>query len=149
MDDLTAKQCPVEYTLSQISGKWRIMILKELSRDPVRYAAIGRAIQGISPKILIGQLREMEKECLVVRTIFPEVPPRVEYSLSKTGVSVFAMLSSMRDWGLEAGGGDSVECRNCEKCIPRNYRFEDTGEAESLHVTTRKNKGETMVSETF
>lgn len=111
----------MEYTLAQISGKWRIMILKELSQGPVRYGAIGRSIAGISPKVLIQHLRDMEEDGLVVRTVFPEVPPRVEYSLSRAGVSVFSMLSTLRDWGLAADQSGCVECRNCEKCVPRNY----------------------------
>lgn len=123
MGDMPTKKCPVEYTLAQISGKWRIMILKELSQGPVRYGAIGRSISGISPKILIQHLREMEEDGLVVRTVYPEVPPRVEYSLTKAGVSVFSMLSTLRDWGLAADATGRVECRNCEKCVPRNYRF--------------------------
>lgn len=123
MEKPTEKKCPVEYTLSQISGKWRIMILKELSQGPVRYGAIGRSIRGISPKILIQHLREMEEDGLVVRTIYPEVPPRVEYSLSRAGVSVFSMLSTLRDWGLAADSTGCVECKSCEKCIPRNYKF--------------------------
>ncbi len=123
MDDAPAKRCPVEYTLARISGKWRIMILKELSQGPVRYGAIGRSIPGISAKILIQHLREMEEDGLVVRTVYPEVPPRVEYSLSRSGVSVFSMLSTLRDWGLAAAASGCVECRNCEKCVPRNYGF--------------------------
>lgn len=117
------KRCPVEFTLAQISGKWRIMILKELSQGPVRYGAIGRSIPGISAKILIQHLREMEEDGLVIRTVYPEVPPRVEYSLSKSGVSVFSMLSTLRDWGLAVDQSGCIECRHCEKCIPRNYTF--------------------------
>lgn len=123
MGDILEKQCPVEYTLSQISGKWRIMILKELSQGPVRYGAIGRSIPGISAKILIQHLREMEDDGLVVRTIYPEVPPRVEYSLSKAGVSVFSMLATLRDWGLASDTNGCVACKSCEKCVPRNYKF--------------------------
>lgn len=123
MSDAAEKKCPVEFTLAQISGKWRIMILKELSQGPVRYGAIGRSIPGISAKILIQHLREMEGDGLVVRTVYPEVPPRVEYSLSKAGVSVFSMLSTLRDWGLAADVGGCVACRNCEKCVPKNYHF--------------------------
>lgn len=123
MEDMPEKKCPVEYTLSQISGKWRIMILKELSQGPVRYGVMERSIPGISAKILIQHLREMEESGLVVRTVYPEVPPRVEYSLSKAGVSVFSMLSTLRDWGLAADESGCTECRSCEKCIPRNYDF--------------------------
>ena len=123
MEQSAGKKCPVEYTLAQISGKWRIMILKELSQGPVRYGSLGRAIPGISAKILIQHLREMEEDGLVVRTVYPEVPPRVEYSLTRAGVSVFSMLSTLRDWGLAADRSGCVACRNCEKCIPRNYAF--------------------------
>ena len=123
MEELAEKKCPVEYTLSQISGKWRIMILKELSQGPVRYGVIGRSIPGISAKILIQHLREMEADGLVIRTIYPEVPPRVEYSLSKAGVSVFSMLSTLREWGLTADKSGCVACQNCAKCVPRNYVF--------------------------
>lgn len=122
-EDHAEKTCPVEYTLAQISGKWRIMILKELSQGPVRYGAIGRAIRGISAKILIQHLRGMEEDGLVVRTVYAEVPPRVEYSLSRAGLSVFSMLSTLRDWGLAADKSGCVACRNCEKCVPRNYDF--------------------------
>jgi Predicted transcriptional regulators len=125
MDDEQKKMCPVEYTLSQISGKWRIMILKELSQGPVRYGELGRMLSGISAKILIQHLRGMEEDGLVVRTVYPEVPPRVEYSLSRAGVSVFSMLSTLRDWALASDGKGCVECRNCEKCVPRNYSFSE------------------------
>jgi Predicted transcriptional regulators len=123
MGESSEKKCPVEFTLDHISGKWRIVILKELSQGPVRYGAMERSIPGISPKILIQHLREMEKDGLVIRTVYPEVPPRVEYSLSKVGVSVFSMLSTLRDWGLGADQTGCVECKNCEKCVPRNYVF--------------------------
>ncbi len=121
MEKDTVNQCPVEYTLTQISGKWRIKILKELSQGPVRYGNLGRSIRGISPKVLIQHLREMEEDGLVVRTVYPEVPPRVEYALTRAGGSVFSMLSTLRDWGLVTGKDAQVECRNCEKCVPRNY----------------------------
>jgi len=123
METSSPKQCPVEYTLERISGKWRIMILKELSQGPVRYGGLGRSIPGISAKVLIHHLREMEEDGLVARTIYPEVPPRVEYSLTKAGVSVFSMLSTLRDWGLASDKGGCVECKKCDKCIPRNYDF--------------------------
>lgn len=123
MDDALEKKCPVEYTLAQISGKWRIMILKELSQGPVRYGKLGRSLPGISAKVLIHHLREMEEDGLVVRTVYPEVPPRVEYALSKAGVSVFSMLSTLRDWGLAADQSGCVACKKCDKCVPRNYTF--------------------------
>lgn len=123
MEAASGKKCPVEYALEQISGKWRIMILKELSQGPVRYGALGRGIPGISAKVLIQHLRAMEEDGLVERTIYAEIPPRVEYSLTRAGVSVFSMLSTLRDWGLAADKSGCVACKSCEKCVPRNYEF--------------------------
>ncbi|MDR1271919.1 MAG: helix-turn-helix transcriptional regulator, partial [Clostridiales Family XIII bacterium] len=80
MNKAKNKRCPIEYTLSLISGKWKILILKELSQGALRYGVIGKRIPEISPKVLISHLREMEEDGLIVREVFPEVPPRVEYS---------------------------------------------------------------------
>ena len=123
MENDAEKTCPLEYTLSRVSGKWRIMILKELSQGPVRYGLLGRSIRGISAKILIQHLREMEEDGLVVRTVYPEVPPRVEYSLSKAGLSIFSILPALRDWGLAVDSKGCLECRQCAKCVPKNYDF--------------------------
>lgn len=112
------KKCPMEFTLSLISGKWKILILKELSWEPLRYGILVKRIYGVSAKVLIQQLREMEKDGLTERTIFPEVPPRVEYSLSEKGASIFVIFVELRRWGLEAGDGETVECTFCKKCQP-------------------------------
>ena len=101
MEESPNKKCPVEYALAQISGKWRIMILKELSQGPVRYGAIDRSIKGISAKVLVQHLREMEEDGLVIRTIYPEVPPRVEYSLTELGRSLQPIHDAMWKWGEE------------------------------------------------
>jgi DNA-binding HxlR family transcriptional regulator len=112
------KKCPIEYTLSLISGKWKILILKELSQGPLRYGVIGKCIPEISPKVLISHLREMEDDGLIVREVFPEVPPRVEYSLSERGLSIGSILRELRRWGLELNEDEKVECAMCEKCLP-------------------------------
>lgn len=114
-----SKKCPIEYTMSLINGKWKILILKELSHGPLRYGAVGKCIPNVSPKVLIHQLREMEEDGLVARTVFPEVPPRVEYSLSEKGISILSIFLELRRWGLEADETDKVECVLCEKCRPR------------------------------
>lgn len=111
------KKCPIEYTVSLISGKWKVGILKELSQGPVRYGTLVRAIPDISAKILIQQLREMERDGLVVRKVFPEVPPKVEYALSSKGYSIFTIFIELRRWGLEMEE-ESVECLFCGKCQP-------------------------------
>ncbi|NLT58949.1 MAG: helix-turn-helix transcriptional regulator [Clostridiales bacterium] len=112
------KKCPIEFTLSLINGKWKILILKELSQEPLRYGTIGKRIPEISSKVLIAQLREMEKDGLIVREVFPEVPPRVEYSLSEKGASIFTIFLELRRWGLALNDDEKVECAMCKKCIP-------------------------------
>lgn len=113
-----AKLCPIEYTLSLINGKWKIMILKELSQGPLRYGVVGKKIPSVSAKVLIHQLREMEEEGLIIRTVFPEVPPRVEYSLSEKGLSIFTIFIELRRWGLDVDEPEKVECTMCCKCQP-------------------------------
>jgi len=112
------KKCPIEFTLSLISGKWKIIILKELSQKPLRYGALGKCIPDISSKILIQHLREMENDGLITREIFPEVPPRVEYSLSKMGISITTILIELRRWGLESDWQNITKCKQCKKCQP-------------------------------
>jgi DNA-binding HxlR family transcriptional regulator len=111
-------RCPIESTLSLINGKWKLLILKELSQGPVRYGALERAIPAISAKVLTQQLREMETDGLVVRTIFPEIPPRVEYSLDEMGASIFKVFAEMRRWGLEENKRHSIRCAGCKNCLP-------------------------------
>jgi DNA-binding HxlR family transcriptional regulator len=113
-----SERCPIEYTLSLINGKWKLLILMELSRGPVRYGALERGIPSISAKVLTQQLREMEADGLVVRIVFPEIPPRVEYSLDEMGISIFNVFAEMRRWGLEEGARPGVRCAMCENCRP-------------------------------
>ncbi|MEG0250832.1 MAG: helix-turn-helix domain-containing protein [Peptostreptococcus sp.] len=112
------KKCPIEYTLSIISGKWKILILKELSSGPLRYGELIKSLTAISSKVLVDQLRELEKDGIINREIFPEVPPRVEYSLTERGSSIFIIFVEMRKWGLDNSSSDEVECNFCKKCIP-------------------------------
>lgn len=115
------KQCPIEATLSLINGKWRILILKQLSQGPVRYGALERSITTISSKVLTQQLREMEGDGLIIRTIFPEIPPHVEYRLSEMGVSIFTMFLALRQWGLTENQKDGIACSGCRNCQPSSF----------------------------
>lgn len=108
--------CPIEATLAMISGKWKILIIKALSQGPVRYGDLAREIPQVSAKVLTEQLREMEQDGLVSRTVFPEVPPRVEYSLSKMGAALAAVLEALRNFGLTQDQVHDVECSFCLKC---------------------------------
>ncbi len=111
-----AGKCPIESTLALISGKWKILIIKALSQGPVRYGALAREIPPVSAKVLTQQLRELEEDGLVVRTVFPAVPPRVEYSLSAMGASLATVLVALRQWGLTQDRVHAVECSYCGKC---------------------------------
>ncbi|EIT86951.1 HTH-type transcriptional regulator [Fictibacillus macauensis ZFHKF-1] len=89
-------------TMQMISGKWKVMILYELHEHPMRrFSELQRYIKDISHKTLSNQLRQMEEDDLLVRTVYPEVPPRVEYSLSAKGTSLIPLLEMICNWGLE------------------------------------------------
>lgn len=110
--------CPIEYTVALINGKWKLLILKELSQGPVRYGQLGERLPAISSKVLTQQLREMEADGLIARTVFPEIPPRVEYSLSEMGTGIFTIFVELRRWGLEKGRKPRVRCSLCGQCQP-------------------------------
>lgn len=109
-------RCPIETTVSLISGKWKILILKELINKPVRYGELSKRIPNISAKVLTQQLKEMENDGIVIRKVYAEVPPRVEYSLSDMGISMLEILKALRKWGLEYDKVHPVKCNNCKQC---------------------------------
>lgn len=91
--------CPVEKAIKIIGGKWTILILRDLFTGTKRFGELRKSLIGVSPKTLSGRLRYLEKEGIVARKVFPEVPPRVEYALTKRGKSLGAIIESMRRWG--------------------------------------------------
>ncbi len=91
--------CPVEVTLSLLGNKWKVLILRELFKRTKRFGELSRAISGISQKMLTQQLRQMEKDGLINRRVYAEVPPRVEYSLTEIGKSLKPVLDAMHRWG--------------------------------------------------
>ncbi len=91
--------CPVEITLSLLGNKWKVLILKELLDEMKRFGKLSRAISGISQKMLTQQLRQMEKDGIIKRKVYAEVPPRVEYSLTDIGKSLKPVLNAMHKWG--------------------------------------------------
>ncbi len=100
MPTATYTPCPVDVTLKVIGGKWKPVILWHLSDGPVRFNQMHRLIGGITQKMLTQQLRELESDGLIARTVFPEVPPRVEYRLTEHGRTLNPVLTAMGDWGL-------------------------------------------------
>jgi DNA-binding HxlR family transcriptional regulator len=92
-------ECPVATTVSMIGSKWKLLIMRNLLARPWRFNELQRSLEGISQKVLTDCLRSMEKDGIIVRTVYAEVPPRVEYSLSELGESMRPILESMQAWG--------------------------------------------------
>ena len=97
--DMKLPACPVETTLSLIGDKWKVLILRDLLPGTRRFGELRRSIGSVSQKVLTAQLRQMEESGLLTRTVYPEVPPRVEYTLTELGYSLKPILDAMWDWG--------------------------------------------------
>lgn len=91
--------CPVETTLTLISDKWKVLILRDLMPGTKRFGELKKSIGSVSQKVLTAQLRDMEESGLLTRTVYAEVPPRVEYRLTDLGRSLEPILDAMRNWG--------------------------------------------------
>jgi DNA-binding HxlR family transcriptional regulator len=91
--------CGIGPAFAVVGGKWKAAILWELAETPVRFGALKRRVEGVTEKMLIQQLRELERDLLVTRTVFHEVPPRVEYALTEWGKSLNRALGPIADWG--------------------------------------------------
>ena len=91
--------CPVETTLMLIGDKWKVLILRDLMTGTKRFGELKRSVGGVSQKVLTAQLRAMEDSGLLTRTVYPEVPPRVEYALTDLGRSLKPILDAMWSWG--------------------------------------------------
>ena len=91
--------CPVELTLLLISNKWKVLIIRDLLDGTKRFSELKKSINNISQKVLTSNLREMEENDLLTRKVYPEVPPRVEYTLTDIGYSLKTLLDDMDKWG--------------------------------------------------
>lgn len=93
--------CPVEATLSVIGGKWKGVILYQLMGETKRFNELQRAMPNITPRMLTRQLRELETDGIVHREVYPQVPPKVEYSLTAFGRSLDPIVTQMETWGRQ------------------------------------------------
>ena len=93
--------CPVATTVQLIGRKWKLLILRDLQARPWRFNELKKDLEGISQKVLTDSLRSMEEDGIVIRTVYPEVPPRVEYALSALGESMRPIIQAMETWGRE------------------------------------------------
>ena len=91
--------CPVATTVRLIGSKWKLLILRNLMVRPWRFNELRRDLEGISQKVLTDSLRALEEDEIITRTVYPEVPPRVEYALSPLGESMRPILDAMEEWG--------------------------------------------------
>lgn len=92
--------CPVATAVSLIGSKWKLLILRNLLARPWRFNELQKSLEGISQKVLTDSLRSMEADGIVIRSVFAEVPPHVEYSLSDLGESLRPIIKSMEVWGM-------------------------------------------------
>ena len=94
-------ECPVATTVQLIGNKWKLLILRNLLARPWRFNELQKSLEGISQKVLTESLRSMESDGIVIRTVYAEVAPRVEYSLSELGETLRPILDAMKAWGQE------------------------------------------------
>ena len=92
-------ECPVATTVQLIGNKWKLLIIRNLLQRPWRFNELQKDLEGISQKVLTDSLRSMEADGIITRTVYPEVPPRVEYALSELGESLKPILDAMKAWG--------------------------------------------------
>ncbi len=99
MEKHTLPECPVATTVQLIGSKWKLLILRNLMARPWRFNELKKDLDGISQKVLTDSLRALEADGIITRTVYAEIPPRVEYALSETGESLRPVLKSMEAWG--------------------------------------------------
>ena len=99
--DKTLPACPVETTLSLISDRWKVLIIRDLLVGTKRFGELRKSVGNVSQKVLTANLRSMEEDGLLTRKVYAEVPPRVEYTLTETGMSLKPVLDAMWTWGEE------------------------------------------------
>lgn len=93
--------CEVETTLKVIGGRWKVLIIRELIAGVKRFGELQRALNGITQKMLTQQLRELEEDGIIHREVYPQIPPKVEYSLTPLGESLKPILYAMHEWGIQ------------------------------------------------
>lgn len=92
-------ECPVATTVQLVGSKWKLLIMRNLLQRPWRFNELRKSLEGISQKVLTDSLRSMEADGIIIRTVYPEVPPRVEYALSDLGESMRPIIKAMEIWG--------------------------------------------------
>ena len=110
--------CPIETTLTLISNRWKVLILWDLLGGVKRFGELKKLLGGISQKVLTANLRQMEEAGLLTRTVYAEMPPRVEYALTETGRSLRPVLEAMLEWGTRYKAGTAAAASPTPSPIP-------------------------------
>lgn len=105
--------CPVEAALDVIGGKWKPLILWALGDNVLRFSELQRELPGVNTKMLTKQLRELEDDGVITRTVYPEVPPRVEYAITDFGKTLIPILQALCNWGAEYLGIEEASAHQC------------------------------------
>src|SRR5437870_13700604 len=100
----TKLTCPIQRTIALIGDKWKIIVLCTLMDGTKRFGELQRAMEGITPKVLTRQLRDLERDGLIQREVYPQVPPRVDYSLTPLGRSLMPVLNQLHQWAVDNSG---------------------------------------------
>jgi DNA-binding HxlR family transcriptional regulator len=112
-------KCPAETTLAIIGGRWKVILLYHLFNGVKRFSELQRTVIGVSQKVLTQQLRELQRDGVVHREVYAEVPPRVEYSLTALGYSLEPIVRAMTDWGSRYRNGE-LEGQTPPSSVPRS-----------------------------
>jgi DNA-binding HxlR family transcriptional regulator len=99
--DFNPNNCPVTHFMNKIGGKWKVLVIHGINMGYTRFSTLQRVIPHISKQMLINQLRELEEDNIIERTVFAEIPPRVEYNISRYGKTLLPVIVTIQQWGLE------------------------------------------------
>jgi len=110
----TLENCPVTATMDVMGGKWKLLILHLINNDINRFGKMGMMLKDISKQMLTTQLRELEHDGIIDRIIYPEIPPRVEYTLTEKGKTLLPIIELMKDWGTENILNKKMDSSNVE-----------------------------------
>lgn len=99
--DFNPTHCGVTHFLNRVGGKWKVLVIYGISKSCNRFSALRKAIPSISKQMLVNQLRELEEDGIIERSVFAEIPPRVEYKLTRYGKSLMPVIYLIEDWGLK------------------------------------------------
>jgi len=99
--DFNPNNCPVTHFMNLVGGKWKVLVIYCINMGHNRFSTLQKVIQQISKQMLINQLRELEEDNIIERTVFAEIPPRVEYNMSKYGKTLLPVIVTIQQWGLK------------------------------------------------